>query len=67
MSDGVIILIYPLVIIPVLSMLLACAIDYFRKSVLQRRQRRMQIHYLLMVRLSFNEQELPPAYESLFF
>jgi len=65
MFDGITILIYPFVLIPILSIILAYLIDY----IYQRRKQQHQIKYLTMLILSLNQQQeqIPPAYETLFF
>ncbi|UJR09110.1 hypothetical protein I4U23_013357 [Adineta vaga] len=67
MFDGMIILVYPLVIIPILSFIFAYIIECIRNSILQRRKRQNQENYLRIIRLSSNEEDFPPAYETLFF
>ncbi len=67
MLDGILILIYPFFIIPVLSIIFAYIIECIRQYILQRRKQQNQIDYLSIIILSSNQQNLPPTYETLFF
>ena len=66
MLDGIIILICPFLIVPIFSIILAYIIEYIRQYILRRRKQQNHVEYLSVIILSSNEQDLPPAYETLF-
>jgi hypothetical protein len=65
MLDGISILIYPFIIVPILSIIFAYIIECIRQYIHQR-QRQHQIKYLSLIILSSNEQDHPPTREILF-
>jgi phosphate/sulfate permease len=65
MLDGIAILIYPFIIIPIISIILAYVIEYIREYVLQRQQQN-HMEYLSIIILPLNAQDQPPTYETLF-
>ncbi|CAF2526367.1 unnamed protein product [Rotaria sp. Silwood2] len=67
MLDGIIILLCPFFIIPLLSIIFAYIIEFIRQYIHQRRKKQNQIKYLSIMIISSNQQDLPPAYETLFF
>ncbi|CAF1456057.1 unnamed protein product [Rotaria sordida] len=71
MLDGIIILLCPFFIISLISIIFAYIIEYIRRYINQRRKTQNQIQYLSIIiintSLSSNQQDFPPAYETLFF
>jgi predicted PurR-regulated permease PerM len=67
MFDGITILIYPFFLIPILSIIFAYIIEYIRQYIHQRRKQQNRIEYLTVIILLSNQEQFPPAYETLFF
>ena len=67
MFDGIGILIYPFILVPIISIFFAYIIDCLRQYIHRRRRERNQLEYFSMIILSSKDQEHPPAYETLFF
>jgi len=66
MLDGIVVLLCPFLIVPIVSIIFAYIIECIRQYIYRRRRQHDQIKYLSIIILSSKEEDYPPAYESLF-
>jgi len=66
MLDGIAVLLCPFLIVPIISIIFAYIIECIRQYIHRRRRQHDQIEYLSIIILSSEEEDHPPAYETLF-